>query len=69
MSVRRKANEADASPLQAPEVSENLVAFVFHLAVDAADVRLLYQGLQRAAEIFHACARAEEATAERYCEG
>lgn len=47
------------SPFQASKVSENLVAFVFHLAVDAADVSLLYQSLQCSAKILHTGARAD----------
>lgn len=62
-----KTNEAGASPFQAPKVGEDLVAFVFHLAVDAADVDLLYQSLQRAAKVFHTGAGAEEAKAEGHC--
>lgn len=48
-----------AEPLQSPEVCEDLVALVFHLAVDEVDGDLLDEGLQSSAEVLHARARTE----------
>lgn len=52
--------DMQASPFQGPKVCKDLVAFFFHLAVDAADVDLLDQSLECSTEILHTRTRAEE---------
>lgn len=49
-------------PFQGPKVRKDLVAFVFHLAVDAVDGDLLDQRLQRAAVVLHARTRTADET-------
>ena len=41
------------SPFQGPKVSKDLVAFVFHLAVDAVDICFLDQNLQSPTVVLH----------------
>lgn len=53
------------SPFQSPEISKDLIALVFHLAVDAVDGDVLDEGLQSTAVILHAGTCAESKTAAR----
>ena len=48
------------SPFQGPKVCKDLVAFMFHLAVDAVDRNLLHQNLQSSTVVLHTGTRAEE---------
>lgn len=48
------------SPFQGPKVCKDLVAFMFHLAVDAVDRNLLHQNLQSSTVVLHTGTRTEE---------
>lgn len=56
------SHAADLSPFLGPEVSEDLVPLVFHLAMDAADGDLLDQRLQHSGEELHTGAGAADKT-------
>ena len=50
------------SPFQGPKLCEDLVPFVFHLAVDAVDGDLLDQSLQSSTVVLHTCTRTDGET-------